>query len=201
MNTLRRISILFVFLLLAGCASNPMLISPNQAIPETKPDTAQVVFMRSSFYGSGNSASLYDVTDDKLEFIGIVDNNSRIVHTTTPGKHVFMVVSEAADFLEADLSSGKTYYSMVTPRFGAWAARFSLRPVRTDGTTTFNTDSPEFSKWLHATQQVEMSPRAIAWFERTKPSIMTKQADYWPVWQQKSPADRLSHTLNPEDGL
>ena len=35
---------------------------------------------------------------------------------------MFSVVGEAADFLEADLAAGKTYYIQVAPRMGAWKA-------------------------------------------------------------------------------
>lgn len=200
MNSLR-VVILFTLLLLSACASNPMQTATNQTLGPVPSDQAQIVFMRSSMYGGGINASLYDVTGGNLEFIGIIANGSKIAHTTAPGKHTYMVVSEAADFMEANLLEGKTYYSIVTPRMGAWKARFSLRPVRNDGTTDFNTASPEFKKWVSGTQLVTTSPQAIQWFERNKGSILTKQADYLPVWKRKSAEDLASRTLNPNDGM
>ncbi|WP_240945853.1 hypothetical protein [Pseudomaricurvus alkylphenolicus] len=157
--------------------------------------------MRSSFVGSAINASLYDVTDGDPEFIGIIANDTKIAYETQPGERVFMVVSEAADFLNAQLDGGKVYYSMVTPRMGAWKARFSLWPIRNDGTSKFNTQDKSFDKWIRATKLVENSPKASQWFNSNVDSVKAKQAKYWPVWQQKSEADLAKRTLNPEDGI
>ena len=39
-------------LLMVGCASVPMTIAPEQTLVEVKPNESQVVFFRSSFFGS-----------------------------------------------------------------------------------------------------------------------------------------------------
>lgn len=187
--------------LIAGCASNPMQVSDSQTVAEPSPDEAQVVFLRSSFVGSAISASLYDVTDGDTKFIGIINNGTKVIHETEPGDHVFMVVSEAADFMEAELGPGKTYYSIVTPRMGAWKARFSLWPIRNDGTGEYNTASGDFNRWMNGTTLVVNSPESLQWFENNKTSVMTKQREYWEVWQQKSGEDIAKRTLRPEDGL
>ncbi|NIB38300.1 hypothetical protein HBA55_01815 [Pseudomaricurvus alkylphenolicus] len=200
MTTLR---ILFISccMLFVGCASNPMQTATNQTLERVSEDKTQVVFMRSSFVGSAINASLYDVTDGDPEFIGIIANDTKIAYETQPGERVFMVVSEAADFLNAQLDGGKVYYSMVTPRMGAWKARFSLWPIRNDGTSKFNTQDKSFDKWIRATKLVENSPKASQWFNSNVDSVKAKQAKYWPVWQQKSEADLAKRTLNPEDGI
>ena len=107
-------------LLLAGCASNPMDPVADQTIPAAAPDKAQVVFMRDAYTGKAIVSSLYDVTDGKTQFIGVMANGTKIAYPTTPGKHTFMVVSEAADFMAADLVAGKSYYALVSPRMGLW---------------------------------------------------------------------------------
>lgn len=107
-------------------------------------DESTIVFMRSSFVGKMIKASIYEVTDDKTQFIGIMKNKKKITFKTTPGSHTFMVVSESADFMQANVEGGKTYYSIITSRMGAWKARFSMSPIRNDGTTKFNTGTDKF---------------------------------------------------------
>ena len=200
MKYIRILSILST-LIFAGCASNPMQVSSSQSVQKAMPDESQIVFMRSTFVGSAINASLYDVTDEETNFLGIISNGTKVAYTTTPGKHTFMVVSEAADFMEADFLPGRTYYSIVTPRMGAWKARFSLWPIRNDGSSEYNTESAEFTKWLNSTKLVHNSEESEAWYTNNKDSVKSKQLDYWPVWQQKTPEDLAKRTLNPQDGM
>ena len=53
-------------------------------------------------------ASIYEVTGEETKFIGILKNKSKIIYKSNPGKHTFMGVSEAADFMEANIVEGKT---------------------------------------------------------------------------------------------
>ena len=188
-------------LLLAGCASNPMAPVADQTVPAAAPDTAQVVFMRDAYTGKAIVSSLYDVTDGKTQFIGVMANGTKIAYPTTPGKHTFMVVSEAADFMEADLVAGKTYYALVTPRMGLWKARFSLWPISNEADAAHSLKSKNFKGWVEDTDLVTNSPKSLAWYERVKASVEKKRAEYWPVWQEKSAADVAARTLKPTDGL
>lgn len=157
--------------------------------------------MRKAFTAKAIDASLYDVTGGKTQFIGIMANGTKIAYPTVPGHRVFMVVSEAADFLEADLAPGKTYYAMVTPRMGLWKARFSLWPVGRDPNAKYSSQSSDFKDWIADTQLVTNSPKSLNWFERTQRSVEAKRAEYWPVWQEKNPADLELRTLQSADGL
>ena len=188
-------------LFLSGCASSKMRVQDNQDLIAPDSDMAQIVFMRSTFTGSAISASLFDVTDGEPEFIGILSNATKLAHSVTPGKRIFMVVSEAADFMEADLVAGKTYYSMVTPRMGAWVARFSMHPVRNGGEGDFQYSSERFQKWLKKTNFVENTAESQTWFEATRSDIKMKQQKYWEVWQKKTPAALAERTLNTGDGI
>lgn len=160
-----------------------------------------VVFMRSSMVGGLIKTSIYDVTGGETKFLGIMKNKTKISYETTPGKHTFMVVSEAADFMEAEMVAGKTYYSMVTPRTGAWKARFSLIPIKNDGTTDFNTDSKKFEKWKKKTNEVPLSDKSKAWYEKHKDSVEAKKVKYWKKWIQKSAEDLSARTLKESDGI
>ena len=194
MYMIRIFSVLAV-LLLAGCGSNPMKISEVTTIEAPTANQAQIVFMRSSFVGSAISASLYEIANGKPEFIGIIDNGTKVTYKTSPGKHTFMVVSEAADYLEANFAEGKTYYSIVTPRMGAWAARFSLWPISTKANATYKLDSNETKEWIAKTKLATLTPEAQAWFEKNKPSVTKKHDKYWPAWLEKTPEDLAQRTL------
>lgn len=192
--------LLLVAALITGCASNPMTVSDTQQLAPPKEGQAQVIFMRSSFVGSAINASLYDVTGDEVRFIGIMANGTKVAYDTQPGERVFMVVSEAADFMEADLAPGKNYFSIVTPRMGAWKARFSMWPIKADSAAKYNTTMSEFDKWKESTTLVNNSDKARLWFLNNADSVDKKYEDYWSVWQEKSEDDIAKRTLTPGDG-
>ena len=194
-----RLLIILTTVLFTGCAS-VMKEAPVQEISTPDQSEAQVIFMRSSFLGSAVSASLYEVVDDEIKFIGVINNDTKIAYDTAPGEHVFMVVSEAADFMEAELVPGKNYFSIVTPRMGAWVARFSLWPIKVDTEAEYNTSLAEFEKWKENTTLVERTPEADAWYKKNAAGIRAKYEKYWPAWQKKSQADIAERTLIPEDG-
>jgi hypothetical protein len=185
--------------LLTGCSSMMQPVD-NQTVQPSAQDGAQVVFMRSAFTAKAIDASLYDVTGGKTQFVGILSNNTKIAYPTAPGHRTFMVVSEAADFLEADLAPGKTYYSMVTPRMGMWKARFSMWPVARDAKAEYSLQSSDFKDWIADTKLVTNSPASVNWFEKNKADVEAKRAEYWPVWQKKSAADLQLRTLHAADG-
>lgn len=198
---IRILLLVTVAFLAGGCASSRMIDAPEQQVVAPSADKAQVIFFRSSFVGSAIQASLFDATDGGAEFIGILSNGKKLAHEVDPGKHVFMVVSEAADFLEAELVGGKTYYAIVTPRMGAWRARFSLHPVRNGGPGELQIDSQEFRDWMNETVFTQNTPESYAWAEESAASVAERQREYWVVWQQKSPSDLAERTLNPDDGI
>lgn len=195
------IGLILLSVMASGCASSKMMDAANQELVAPDANKAQVVFLRSSFLGSAIQSVVYDVSDGGAEFIGILSTGKKLAHTVNPGKRVFMVVSEAADFMEANLDGGKTYYAMVTPRMGAWRARFSMHPVRRSGPGEFQYESEEFQEWLRETSLSENTPESYAWAEENRDSVLEKQRDYWEVWQQKSPSELAERTLNPGDGV
>jgi hypothetical protein len=196
-----RVCLLLGIIFVTGCASNPMMVSPQQELQKPLTDESQVIFMRSSFVGSAISASLYEVTDGNIEFIGVIVNGTKVSYRTVPGKHVFMVVSEAADFMEADLAPGKNYFSITTPRMGAWKARFSLWPIKNDPDAEYHTGMSEFDDWVSDTKLVNNTDESRSWYEKNKESVKKKYDDYWPVWQEKTAEDLAERTLVPEDGM
>ncbi|WP_406667496.1 hypothetical protein [Gallaecimonas sp. GXIMD1310] len=198
---LKKLLIIASVLLFSGCASNPMAVSASQKIQPPENDKAQVVFMRSSFLGGAINASLYDVTDGTIKFIGIVSNGTKIDYNTTPGKHTFMVVSEAADFMESNLKQGKNYFSVITPRMGLWKARFSLWPFKDDPKAEHRVGTSEFKDLVKNTTLVKNTEKSLSWYEHNKKSVKEKYSEYWPVWEKKSADDISKRTLSVNDGM
>ncbi len=133
----RNAALAFLLLLGLGACAGPirsMREVPADQVVTTRPEPGKVtvVFLRPSTLGFGISSSVYELKPDNDTFVGIVPAKRKLVYVTAPGKTRFMVVSEAADFMAAELDAGKTYYALVTPRMGVWKARFSLRPVHAD---------------------------------------------------------------------
>lgn len=184
-----------------GCASSKMVDAPEQTLAAPSADQARIVFIRSSFVGSAIQAVVYDATDGATEFIGILSNEKMLAWDVEPGNHTFMVVSEAADFMEANVVGGKTYYAVVTPRMGAWKARFSMYPVRNGGPGEFQIDSADFRSWMESAKFAANTPESYAWAKENAASVQAKQREYLEVWQQKTPEALAERTLNPEDGI
>ncbi len=197
----RIITSLTAILLATGCASSKMIDRASQELVAPSADTAQIVFIRSSFVGSAIQASIFDATSTDAQFIGILSNGKKLSYMVDPGEHTFMVVSEAADFMKANMVGGKTYYAMVTPRMGAWKARFSMHPVRKGKGGEFQYESDRFQGFLKDSKFTENTPASTAWYEENRQNVATKQADYWAVWQQKSEGEQEKRTLYPKDGI
>jgi hypothetical protein len=192
-----RVIVIMMLVMLLGVtayASSGMMAKSDRALVP-KPDQALIVFLRSTFVGNAISASIFDVSGEETEFIGIVKNGTKIAYDLIPGEHTFMVVSEAADFMKATVVAGKTYYALISPRTGAWKARFSFRPLRQGDLAT-----QKFDKWDSRTKLVDNTPESEAWAAKHAVDINNKRAKYWTVWSGKSLERQEVQTLNPEDG-
>jgi hypothetical protein len=198
----------FVWLLLAvwvlgGCSGSGSLMqpSPAQELIGPQSDQAQVVFMRTSIVAGAITAELFEVVDGELKFIGALPTGKKIVHKTSPGKHIYMAYGTAADFMLANVEGGKTYYSIVRPN---WATGgFAPTPVRTDGNTDYNTSIAEFKKWRDGTKLLEVKDqaKANAWFAANREKLQEIYKNYWARFQQKDMQQKAERTLNPQDGL
>lgn len=183
--------------LLGGCAGTVknMREAPIDKATTLKPEPgkALVVFMRPSGLGYAVQSSVFEVRNNQPELIGIVAAKAKVAHQGAPGKHLFMVIGESADYMEADLLPDRTYYVQVSPRMGMWKARFSLEPVPLENldTATFKTDFAECA-W------VEKSPQSEAWARENMGSVLGKHAEYFKDWNA-TPADKRP-ALKPQDG-
>ncbi len=199
MKTLRQFSAIttvLALLLLSGCAGSlkhMQLVEPDAVQDSPSPGKSMVVFMRPSSFGFAIQSSVFDVTNGDPDLIGLVPSKNKVAHELEPGKHLFMAIGESADFMHADLAPDKTYYALVTPRMGAWKARFSLEPIKAD-----RLGGEQHEDWLNECKWIEKMDSAEEWAQINMISIQAKQKKYYPAWLKKPEADQPR--LDPEDG-
>ena len=182
--------------LVSGCAGtvkNMEAVPADQIVTAPEEGKAMVVFMRPSGLGFAIQSSVFEIRDGEPELVGIVAAKKKVAYQLEPGKHLFMVVGESADFMSADLESDKTYYALVTPRMGMWKARFSLKPVHAD-----ELDTKQFNEWLDGCEWVENTPASDRWAADNMASIISKQREYYIKWMDKEASERPA--LLPQDG-
>jgi len=196
-----------VSLVVLALMAPPAFARKTQMVPsaEQNPRPAEgkalVVFFRASGYGGAIASSVYDAPDTGTTFLGIVRYKDKVAAQVEPGQHRFMVIAENADFIDADLVAGKTYYVLISPRIGVWKARFSLFPIHDASDDEYNVQSPQFKSWMDKTHFVEIGPEATAWYESNKASVESKKADYLQKWNRMLPKDRAELVLRPQDGV
>ncbi|HEX6690729.1 MAG TPA: hypothetical protein VF110_06215 [Burkholderiales bacterium] len=186
-------------LLASGCAS-VMRDAPSQEITRASPDKAKVVFMRSSMVAAAIGCDLFEVVNGELRFIGQLPTGNKIAYETTPGRKVFMAYGTAADFMLAELSPGKTYYSIVRPNWGTGG--FAPTPIRSaGGPNETDVKSKDFQAWLSGTKLIEASPKeAEAWFAENKQRMQETYVDYWNRFERKNAQEKAERTLERQDG-
>ena len=191
------VSTLVIAFGLSGCAGSVKNMQPfagDQATIVPEPEKAMIVFMRPSTLGFAIQSSVFRVTEEAPEIVGIVAAKAKVAYQVDPGEHLFMVIGESADFMSAEVEAGKTYYALVTPRMGAWKARFSLKPVARP-----DQNRAQLDEWLGACDWVEKIPATDSWAAENIADIQDKQARYYAEWMKKNEADRPRLTL--EDGI
>jgi hypothetical protein len=179
-------------------ANSNKLMQPAAQAPQLEAGKAMLVIMRPSYYGGAIAASVYDITGDQSTLIGVLGPKDKIAYAVAPGPHRFMVV---ADFMEATLDAGKTYYAVVRARPGVWKARFSLLPIHATSADDYNLQGPEFQKWNTASEWVERTERADAWYADNRASVEEKRRDYLVKWDRMAPNDKAELVLHAEDGV
>lgn len=187
-------------LLLTGCQSSLMTKSGKEATT-VAPGGATVVFLRPSSFGGAIQSSVYDVTGGQTTFGGIVSTKTSVQMQVPAGEHLFMVIAENADFMNAKLDAGKTYYVLVMPRIGVWKARFSLIPIHNDASAKYNLQSKDFADWKQSSEPVVKTPGADAWYQQNKADIEAKRLDYMKKWDRMDPEHKAELTLHAQDGV
>ncbi len=183
-------------LLLAGCAgtvTNMREVPLSQVPAAPEPGKALVVFMRPSGLGFGVQSSVFEIRNETPVLVGIVAAKTRVVQQGNPGRYLYMVVGENADFMTADVVAGKTYYVKVEPRMGMWKARFGLEPYRQKDFA-----GADFAGALNECRAVEKGPESEAWAASNAVSIASKRTEYYGDWVKQ--AESARPRLLAEDG-
>lgn len=181
---------------LFGCGKNRMAAAPEAPTPTpaaaavaSPSGKAVVVFMASTLHGLPRP-SVFDITAEPPVLVGIVPPGTKVAYTTDPGVRRFMVLGDLADFMDATLLPGKTYYVRFSSQIGSWKPRFSLVPV-----VKTEPDEP-LGRELASTSSITTTPASLDWAQHNMPSIQAKKSKSLPSWL----AGSSKPTLNADDG-
>ena len=152
------------------------------------PGKSLVIFLRPGRMAGAVSSTVFDDQD----LVAILMDYTYAAYETTPGKHRFMVLGEAADFMDADLAAGKVYCALIVPRWGVWRARFSLKPV-----TPHDPEWQKVREWIGDARLVTLNAAGRSWAQANAESIREKHEEYLAKWLAKD--DRPA--LYRDDGV
>ena len=178
MKTIIKLGLALVLMaLFSACSTMTPHMTVVEGNTQLNPEEgkALLVFVRPSNYGGAVQATIYDDTT----YIGTVSANTKVAYQASPGEHMFMVVGESADFMQADLEEGKTYYAQVAARMGVWKARFSFIPVNGQ------ISEAELNKWLMNTKLTTPNEQGQAWAKQNEADIIKKHDEFLPQWKSK----------------
>ena len=178
-----------IILFISGCAGkvkNMGVVPPDEIRTSPTEGKSMIVFMRPSTLGFAIQSSVFEVNNEDVQLAGIVAAKKKVAYELEPGEHLFMVIGESADFMYADLDPGKTYYALVTPRMGAWKARFSLKPIHAE-----ELSGAQFEEWFQNCEWVKIIPESEAWAKSNMESIQSKRKEYYEKWINKNEKPKL----------
>jgi hypothetical protein len=151
------------------------------------PGEGMVLIFRPPRFGRTGWATVYE--DD--EILALFGYSSYFAHVTSPGTHRYMVISEAADFLDVEVEAGHVYFAEIVPRTGAWRARFSLVPYPWG-----HARLEKLEDWLAKSKPVVPGSKEQEWHADHGGSAMEKRDAYLPKWLGKPNRP----VLHPGDG-
>jgi len=186
-STVRFLSIVVLALLASGCGGIKYMkeMPAGTAVQAPRPGKSMIVFMRSAFVGQAVTASVFEIRNDNPELVGLVANKTKLAYEVNPGRHLFMVVSESADYMSADLATNRTYYAFVPPRMGAFRARFSLAAVHRGGDL-----SKDAQNCLKDCRLVQKTSESEAWARENMSDVRSKHRENYPRWNQKPNSEK-----------
>jgi hypothetical protein len=177
MRTTLRFSVVLACAIAAGgCAIRHMDVVPAASrVLQPPPGTSLVFIVRPEVWGGSDVAFLYD---DEY-YVGTLKKGEHIAYVTKPGRHLFVVTSEAADFLEADLLPDKTYYTRLRRRWGIGHERFtfvpSVDPAAIRETKAMVAKSP----------QMRVNAKGQEWNRGKHETMMRMKAKFLVKWDRR----------------
>ncbi|MEP7222067.1 MAG: DUF2846 domain-containing protein [Novosphingobium sp.] len=94
-------------------------------IPPPPPGKGQIVFYRT---GTMMGAAMGCSVNEKGQKISSLGSGKYFILVTEPGRHEYMVKSEAKDFLALEVEPDETQYAMCKIKMGMMSGRPDLRP-------------------------------------------------------------------------
>jgi len=147
------------------------------------PGKALIYFARTQSLGMAVKVKLY--ADGK--FAGLIMSNTYIALEVDPGKHEFIVTSENAGFLEAEVAPDKIYVVQVAIHMGALKARTHFETARTGSEAM-----EEFLKDQKDLHSVTTTEEGLEWVQEEDPKIqevIKKFRDKGEEFEQLKPED------------
>jgi hypothetical protein len=156
-------------------------------------DESAIVFFRDTMLGGGVQAPVAEVKEgNEVSFIAIISYYSKLLHRTTPGKHLYVVGGESSTLLEAELAPGKYYYVRVDPDMGFMKARFHLEAIDVS-------ELPTLQKAMKPCKWVKAGETAQEWFAENKESMQEKAVS--AVKKHQDEKTRNKYFLKADQGV
>lgn len=165
-------------------------VPTGQRVSAPERGKALVYFVRTTKYQDTLPADLYDGDN----YIGTILYGEHIAYQAKPGHHMFMVtgkIIDTAEFMEAKLKVGKTYYAVLSPHLG-WAGGFTGRMI---ARFHFNPQNGSLSQQkidnaIRNSRQLKAGKKAQQYAAKQETSMRKKKARSLPRWQQSTEKDK-----------
>lgn len=112
---------------------------PEVAIPAPPPGKGQIVFYRT---GTIMGAAMGCAVNENGQRISSLGSGRYFILVTEPGRHEYMVKSEAKDVLALEVEADETQYAMCKIKMGVMAGRPDLQPSTREDFVKAGTDRP-----------------------------------------------------------
>lgn len=214
----------------AGCSMQPMshdLMNRNDVVvsEEVPEGSARIVFLRMSSVSAGETAGIFEVQKDESqqeevaqdkgqedtevlghEFIAMLPNQSKFTVDLPPGSHRFMAISQgkklhSAEYVQAELEAGKTYYVVVKPEPAYGKTVFRLHPVHASPVAEYQINSESVRYMIESSRNVDNTGESTAWANRYEGDIADLIERTRGQWDKLSQQQRNYFTLQSSDGI
>ena len=132
--------------------------------------------------------------ESEPELVGILPVKTKIAYQIDPGKYLFMVVGESAEFMTAEVLPNTTYYVLILARVGSRTAIYSFKAVDKQ-----EQNSKDFRELIASAKWVENTSASLNWAASNMVSIQAAQTKNYKLWTSKPESERSS--LFPNDGV
>ena len=179
-------------LILTGCGSSLMNTLPRGTSYSPGSDQALIIFMRPGRIAGRVRSAVLDATGSEYKMVGFLTGRTRVAYKTAPGKLLFMISGRTAEFLEAEVEAGKTYFALIRAiQIPFVGTKFLFDPVDQEQAAL-----PKFAEWKRISRFVKNTPQSIEWARKSESRLKIQQDRSYEKWKSKGHAG-----LTPRDGF